>query len=105
MLQAQARMLSQQSVQWLAFMGGGVVQECNHRAAQMPEHMAKEEADLLLSDVPEPKLVVEAEVLSLRADRDGRDDGDPVSPIAITNDRCLATGRPDLGDIRDQLEA
>ncbi len=104
MLQAQARMLSQQAVQGFAFMGRGVVQECDHRAAQMPEQMAKEEADLLLPDVPEPELVVEAEVLSLRTDGDGRDDGDPVSPIAMTNDRGLATRCPGLHDIRDQQE-
>lgn len=64
----QARMLLQQLTQGLAFMGWGVIQEYHHRAPQMPEQMAEEGADLLLSDVPEPELVVEAEVLSFRAD-------------------------------------
>lgn len=103
-LDAQARMLSEQFLPWFALMGAGVVQQYNHRAPQMPEEMAEEDADLLLPDVPEPKLVVEAEVLSFRTDGDSRDEGDLVSPIAMTNDRGAATGRPGLDDIGDQQE-
>ena len=102
MLYAQARMLSQQLIQGCALMGLGVVQKYKQRGPQMPEQMAEEDADLLLSDVPEPKLVVEAEVLSFRTDGDSRDDGDLVSPIAMTNDRGVATRCPGLDDIRDQ---
>jgi hypothetical protein len=83
-------------------MGWGVVQKYKQRGPQMPEPMAEEDADLLLSDVPEPKLVVEAEVLSFRTDGDSRDDGDLLSPIARMNDRGVATRCPGLDDIGDQ---
>ncbi len=104
MLNAQARMLVQQLIQWFAFMGLGVVQQDNHRTPQMPEQMAEEDADLLLPDVAEPKLVVEAEVLSLGTDGDSRDNGDLVSPIAMTNHRSVATRGPGLDHMGDQQE-
>lgn len=105
MLRAQARMLAQQLIQGFPFMGLGVVQEYHHRAPQVSEQMAEEDADLLLPDVPEPKLVVEAEVLSFRTDGDSRDDGDLVSPITMPNDRSMATRGPGLDDMGNQQEA
>lgn len=71
----------------------------------MSEQMAEEEADLLLPDIAKPKLVVEAEMLSLGTDRDSRDHGDSVAPIAVAQDRSVATRSPGLDHVGDQQEA
>jgi len=82
-------------------MGSRVIQKRNHRAPQMPQQMPQELAHLLLSDILEPEPVVEAQVVSLGADGDSRDDRDFVPPIAMTMNRGAATGRPGLDHVGD----
>ena len=105
MLDAQSRMLSQQFVERFTLVGAGVVEEHNHRAAQMPKQMSEEHAHLLLPDIAEPEMVVKAEVLSFRTDGDSRDGRDLVPPIAMANDWSAAAGCPGFDDIRDQEES
>jgi hypothetical protein len=97
-------MSAEQEVQRFAFMGGGVVQKHNHRAAQVSEQMLEENTYLLLPDVVEPKLVIEAEVLSLGTDGDARDNGDFLSAIPMAQDRGLAPRGPGLDHVGDQQE-
>ncbi len=103
-LQAQTRMLAEQLIQGLTFMSGRVVQQHHHRAAQVAKQMAEEDAHLLLPDVVEPKLVIEAEMLSLGTDGNSRDDGDSLAAIAMAQDRSLASRGPGLDHVGDQQE-
>ena len=97
-------MLAEQFIQRCSFMGWGIVQKHDHRAAQVAEQMAEEDTHLLLPDVVEPKLVIEAEVLSLGTDGDARDNRDSLSPIPMAQDRGLAPRGPGLDHIGDQQE-
>ena len=47
-----------------------VVQDRDHWAAQVPQQTAEEDANLVVPNVVEVKLVEKAQVLALRADRD-----------------------------------
>ena len=89
-LQAQTRMVGEQLIQRRAFMGGGIVQKHDHWAVQVSKQMAEEDAHFLLPDIVEPKLVIETEMLPLRTNRDPRDDGDSLAPIAMAQERSLA---------------
>jgi len=101
MLDVETRMLALELVQGLPLVGARVVQERNHR----PPQMAQELAHLLLPDILEPELVVEAQVVPFRAEGDSRDDRDFVPSITMTVNRSAATGCPDLDDIGDQQES
>lgn len=105
MLDVQTRMLTLELAHGFPLVGGGVIQQRNHRAAQMPEQMAKEFADLRVPDIVEPELVVEPQVMSPRADRDARDDRDLVPPIAMTMKWSAATRGPGLDHGGDQQES
>ena len=85
-------------------MGGGVVEKHDHRAAQVAKQVAEENTNLLLPDVAEPKLIIEAEMFSLGTDGDSRDDGDSVSPIPMAQNRSLAPRGPGLDHVGDQQE-
>ena len=65
-LQAQTPVLAEELIQWRAFMGWGIVQKHDHRTRQVSQQMAEEDAYLLLTDMVEPELVREAEMLALR---------------------------------------
>ena len=105
MLYAETRMFTLELAQRFSLVSSGVVQQRNHRAAQMPEQVAEELAHLLLPDVLEVELIVETQVVSSRADGDPRDDRDFVPPIAMTMNRSAATGRPGLDHVGDQQES
>ena len=105
MLDAETRMLADELAEWFPLVGSRVIQERDHRAAQMPEQVAEELAHLLLPDVLEVELIVETQVVSSRADGDPRDDRDFVPPIAMTMNRSAATGRPGLDHVGDQQES
>jgi len=81
-----------------------VVQDRDHGAAQVAQEIAEKEADLLVSDVVEVKLVEQAQALALRADRNSRDDRDLVPAVAVAMHGSLAARRPSLDHIRDQKE-
>jgi len=61
-------------------MGGRIIQQHDHRAAQVPQQLTEKNANLLLPDVIEVKLIVQAQALSSRTYRNPGDDGDFVSP-------------------------
>jgi hypothetical protein len=76
-----------------------------HRAAEMAEQMPDEVADLGMLDVLRVEAVVQPETTAERAYGDSRDDGDPVSPLAVVQERRLSARGPRLADARDQEEA
>ena len=91
--------------QRFSVVGLRVVQDGDHRAAQVPQQIAEEDANLVLPNVVEVKLVEEAQVVALRADGDSRDDGDFVPAVTVPVHRSLASWRPGLDYIRDQQES
>jgi hypothetical protein len=87
-------------------MGGGVVQQNDDRTAEVAQQFPEKEADFFLPDVVEEEQIVEAQVLSLGADRDPGDDGDfiPASlAMALKGSRTL--GGPSSNHQGSQEEA
>ena len=76
----------------------GVVQQNDDRTPEVAQQLAEEETHFFLPDVVEVKQRVEAEVLSLGADRDSGDDGDfvPASlPMTLKGGATLRCPSPD----------
>ena len=94
-----------QFAQWRTLVGVGVVEQHDHRPAQMPQQVAEELADLDLSDVPQRmQPVVQVESLSLRADRHTRDDRHLVPLVTVANHWRLPTRCPRAQHSGDQEE-
>ncbi len=105
MLEMQAAMLSEKSLQRLSLVGGGVIQQDDHRAPQVAQQAAQKHADLLLPDIVEVELVVQAQTLLFGAYRDSRNDRDLVSSsLTVIVNRSAALWRPGLGHMRNQQE-
>ena len=106
MLDGETRMFSKESLEWLPLMGGGIIQQHNDRAAQVPQQLTQKHADLLLSDVVKEEQIVEAESVSFRAQRNSGDDGDFVAAsLAMTLQGRRASGRPGSDHQGGQEEA
>ena len=74
---------------------GGIIQQNNHRAAQMPQQFTQKPADLLLPDVVKEEQIVEAQPMPPGAQRNSGNDGDLVPPpLAMTMDGSLALRSP-----------
>jgi hypothetical protein len=94
-LDVQARVSAEKPGQRWAVVGGGVVEQNDDRAAKVAEELAEKSTDFFLSDIVEKEQIVEAQVLSLGADRDSRDDGDFVAaPLAMPLQGGRALGSP-----------
>ena len=65
----EAWMFPKQSLEWVPLMGGGIIQQHNDRAAQVPQQLTQKHTDLLLSDVVKEEQIVEAEPVSFGAQR------------------------------------
>jgi len=73
---------------------GSPIKKDDDGAAQVAQQMPEEAAHVRQFDVVLVEPVVQAEVLTLWADRDGRDGGHPVAPEAMHEKRCPAAGGP-----------
>ncbi len=82
----------------------GVVEQRDHRAAEMTKQVTKELADFHLADVVEVETVIEPQSLTLGAHRDARDDRHLVPAVAMPDDRRLAARSPGTQDVGDQEE-
>jgi hypothetical protein len=99
-------MLLQKLLEGLSLVGGGIIQEDDHRALQMAQQGAEKRANLLLPDVVEVKLIVQAQALSLGAYGNSGNDRDLVAPtLAVIVNRSTPLRRPGLGHIRNKEEA
>jgi hypothetical protein len=106
MLGVESGMVSQKLSQGVPLMGGRVIQEDNHRAAQMAQQLAEKGANFLLSDIVEVQLIVQAQALSSGTDGDSGNDRDLVSaPLAMIVSRTTPFWGPPLGHVRDQEKA
>jgi hypothetical protein len=85
-------------LQGLPLVGGRIIQKDDHRAPQMAQQPAEKRANLLLPDIVEVKVIVQAQSLSLRAYRDSGNGRDLVN-------RSTSLWGPSLGHMRNQKEA
>jgi hypothetical protein len=103
MLDVQSGMASQKFSQGLPLMGGRVIQEDNHRAAQMAQQLPEKHADFLPPDIVEVKLIVKTQALSSGTYGDSGNDRDLVSaPLAVIVNRSTPLRRPRSGYVRNQ---
>ena len=100
----QARVPTEEFLQWLAFVSGRIVQQYDYLAPQMPEQVAQEEANFRLRNIVVEEEVVEAQSLPLWADRNTRNDRNLIPPTGVMNNRSFAHRRPGLGHVRDEQE-
>lgn len=104
-LEAEAGNATRQLLHRREAMQPQAIPEHDHRAPQVAQQMSEEGADLDQADVVMVPLVVEAEALADRADREPGDDGDAIVAIPMAQQRGLAPGRPGPEDGRGQHEA
>jgi hypothetical protein len=72
----------------------------------MAQQLAEKHANLLLPNIVEVQLIVQAQVLSSRTHGDSGNDRDLVSPsLAVIVNRSTPLRGPGLGDMRNQQEA
>ncbi len=78
-----------------ALVRGGVIQENNEGAAELPQQLAQKQADFFLTDVVVEEEVVEAQAVSLGAQRDAGNDGDFIpAPLPIMEEGSRAPRCP-----------
>ena len=105
-LDVQATMLPLKLLDGVSLVGGGVVQQHDHRAVQVAQQFAQEAADLLLADVVEEKQIIETQSMPPRAEGNAGDDTDLVSPsLAVTMNGCLPLRRPGPHHVGDEQKA
>lgn len=93
-LEVQARVAPQQLDQRTTLVGLGAIQDGDDRPAKVAQEMAEEERHAGLTDVLKRELVVQAKTLTLRTDRDRRDDRNPIVPLTVAVDGRLTSRRP-----------
>jgi len=97
-LDVQARVSTQELPQRFTVVRRGIVQQGDDGTPQVPQQLAEKQAHLFLPDVFEEKQIVEAQPLSLGADRDSGDNGDFVAAsLAMTLEGGAALGCPSPG--------
>ena len=95
MFEAETWVSGEELLEGFSLRGGGVVEDNDQGAAELPQQLAQKQTDFFLSDVVIEKEVVEAQMVSLAAQRDPGNDGDFVSaPLAITEEGSRTPGRP-----------
>ena len=106
MLEVQSGMTSQKLSQGMPLMGGRIIQQDDHRAAQMARQLAEKPTNLLLPDIVEIELIVQAQALSSGTYGDSGNDRDLVAAsLAMILNRSTTLGRPRPDDVRDQEKA
>lgn len=95
-------MQAEEFLQKLAFVCGRIIQQHDHLAAQVSKKVAQEKAHFLLPNIVVEQVVVEAQSLPLRADRNSGDDRHLIPPTGMAMNGSLADRGPGLGYIRDQ---
>ena len=106
MLDGETWMLPKESLEGLPLMGGGIIQQHNDPAAQVPQQLTQKHTDLLLGDVVKEEQIIEAESVSFGAQRNSGDDGDFVAAsLAMTLEGGATPRRPSLGHQGSQQKA
>jgi len=101
----EARIAAAQLANRLSFVDRGVVEDGDHGASEVTQHVTEERAYLGLADVVAVATEVESHPAVHRADRQSRDDREPVVPVVVGDLRCLSARRPGPPKGRDQEES
>ena len=105
-LDVQAWMPTQELCQRSTVVGGGIVQQNDDGAAEVPPPLPQKPAHFFLADVVEEKQIIQAQVLSLRADGNSGDDRDFVpASLPMTLKGSTALGCPSSGHQGSQQKA
>src|SRR5256884_3018777 len=80
MLDFETRVSSTKFLERFPLMRGGVIQQNDDRATQMPQQLTQEHTNFLLADVLKKQEIVEAQAAPLGTDRNSRDDREFVPP-------------------------
>ena len=105
-LDVQAWVPTQELCQRSTVVCGGIVQQNDDGASEVSQQLPKKPAHFFLADVVEVKQIVQAQVLSLRADRNSGDDRDFVpAPLPMTLKGSAALGCPSPGHQGSQHKA
>lgn len=105
-LDVQAWMPAQELCQGSTVVRGGIVQQNDDGTPEVPQQLPEKPAHFLLADVVEVKQIVQAQVLSLRADRNSGDNRDFVpTSLTMTLEGSATLGRPGSGHQGSQQEA
>ena len=103
MFEVQPGMASQKLSQRAPLMGGRIIQQNDHRAAQMAQQLAEKQANFLLADIVEVKLIAQTQALSSGTYGDSGNDRDLVAAsLAIVANRSTALWGPGPDYVRDQ---
>ena len=89
----------------VAFVDAAVVPDEDHRPSEMAKQMPDEGADLGMLNVLGVEAVVQSEAAPAGSHRDSGNDGDPIAPLAVVEERRLSARGPGLADTGDQEEA
>ena len=68
MLNAETRVLTKEFLKRFSLMGGGIIQQSNDWATQMPQQLPQKYTDLLLFNVVKKEQIVETKMVSLGAE-------------------------------------
>ena len=102
MLDFETAVSSTKFLERFPLMGGGVIQQNDDRATQMPQQLTQEQTNFALSDVLKEQEVVEAQVALLGTDRNSGDDRDFVPPsLAMPVDGGFPLRSPGSGHRRN----
>ncbi len=85
-----------------ALVDGAAVPEQHHRPPQMVKQVPQEFNDLNSGDVLAMETEVKTQALPRGGYRKGGDCGNPIPPVAVSEDRGLPDWRPSLTDVRDE---
>jgi hypothetical protein len=103
--QMKARQSPTQLSDGCSAMDVAVVKQGDDVSAQMPQHMAKQQADVCLPYVVAGEHTVWRQAPRLRADRKPADHRDPIVSEPVTDQRSLSDRSPGFSDGGSELEA
>src|SRR3989338_3132197 len=98
-------MLAQEVLDDDAFVDGASIPKQHHRSPQMPKQIAQESHDLHTRDVGAVEAEIKAKSYPAGRDGDSGDGGDPITPVAVSEDRGLSDRRPGLAHVRNEEKA
>ena len=74
MFDGETWMLAQELPEGFPLVGGGIIQQHNDRATQVPQQLTQKHTDLFLGDVVVKEQIVKTQAMSPRAQRNSRND-------------------------------
>lgn len=104
-LNIQSPLLAQEVLDDEALVDGASIPKQHHRSPQVPEQIAQEFHDLHARDVGAVETEIESKPPPTGRDGESGDGGDPIMPVAVSEDRGLPNRSPGLADIRHEEEA